>query len=265
MKHNRKQLQISNAIALVVVIGINYLSNTGIFFGNTMSGVSAQYENLFTPAGYAFSIWGLIYLGMLGFVSYYGRSLFITAENEDQTIEQVGWWFVVSCVANSLWVVTWLGEYTLISILVMIILLFSLMKIVVNTNMELHNAPLKKFLFLWWPFSIYSGWITVALIANTAAYLTKIGWNGFGLSETVWAVVMIIIAALIHIFMIWSRNMREFALVAVWALIAIAVANQGGNNTVLWTSVIAAILVFVTISIHGYQNRKENPFFTNQP
>ena len=142
----------------------------------------------------------------------------------------------------------------------MILLLFSLMKIVVNTHMELHNAPLKKFLFLWWPFSIYSGWVTVAIIANVAAYLTKIGWGGFGLSETGWAVIMIAIAALLHIFMIWNRNMREFALVAVWALIAIAVANQGGNGVVFWSAIIAAILVFGNISIHGYQNRKENPF-----
>lgn len=256
----KKTIQILNGVAAVATIAMGYLSNTGIFNGNTMASVSAEYENFFTPAGYAFSIWGLIYLGLLGFVIYYGRSLFKADIKEDNTVTQIGWWFVVSCVANSLWVVVWLYEHTLISVFIMIVLLVSLLKIVVNTKMELHNPPLKKFIFLWWPFSIYSGWVSVALIANIAAYLTKIDWNGFGLSETIWAVIMIAVAAIVHIFMIWKRNMREFALVLVWSLIAIAVANQSENVVVFWTAIITAILVFINIGIHGFQNRKSNPF-----
>lgn len=256
----KKTLQILNGVAAVATIAMGYLSNTGIFNGKTMASVSAEYQNLFTPAGYAFSIWGLIYLSLLGFVIYYGRSLFKADIKDDNTVEQIGWWFFISCLANSLWVVVWLYEYTLISVFLMIVLLFSLLKIVVKTKMELHNAPLKKILFLWWPFCIYSGWVSVALIADIAAYLTKIGWNGFGLSETIWAVIMIVVAAIVHIFMIWKRNMREFALVLVWSLIAIAVANQNVNATVVWAAVIVAIIVFINIAIHGYQNRKSNPF-----
>src|SRR5690606_880072 len=120
----------------------------------------------------------------------------------------------------------------LLSVFLMILLLFSLLKIVVNAKMQLHNAPLKKFMFFWWPFCFYSGWISVALIADIAAYLTKIGWNGFGISQTTWTIIVFVVAASIHIFMIWNRNMSAFALVAVWALIAIAVANQRGNDLV---------------------------------
>ena len=260
----KKTFQIGNGVALIITILINYLSNTGLFNGKTMATVSAAYQNLFTPAGYAFSIWGLIYLGMLGFVFYYGRSLFKPVDDEDQTVLQIGWWFIISCIANSLWVLAWLYDFTFISVLLMVLLFISLLRIVVNTKMELHDAPLKKFIFLWWPFCIYSGWVSVALIANVAAYLTKTGWSGFGISETAWAMVMIAIAAVIHIFMIWNRNMREFALVAVWALIAIAVANQHENEIVFWSAIISAIIVFINISIHGYQNRKSNPFLNNQ-
>ena len=59
----KKNFQILNAVALVATVVINYLSNTGVFNGETMATISAKYQNLFTPAGYAFSIWGLIYLG----------------------------------------------------------------------------------------------------------------------------------------------------------------------------------------------------------
>ncbi len=72
----KKALQISNVIALLITLAINYLSNTGIFNGNTMATVSARYQNYFTPAGYAFSIWGVIYLGLLAFVIYQGTRAF---------------------------------------------------------------------------------------------------------------------------------------------------------------------------------------------
>lgn len=77
-----KKLQIANGFFLVFTIVFNYLSNTGIFNGKTIANVSDQYQNLFTPAGYAFSIWGFIYLLLIGFVFYTGRSLFNPEKNE---------------------------------------------------------------------------------------------------------------------------------------------------------------------------------------
>src|SRR5690625_2363556 len=257
----KKPLQILNGLGLIAVIFISYLSNTGIFNGNTIASVSTKYHSLFTPAGYAFSIWGLIYLGLLGFVFYYGRSLFIAVGKEDDTVKHVGWWFFISCLANITWVITWLYDYTFVSVLMMILLLFSLLRIVVNTRMELDDVPLSKLMFLWWPFCLYSGWVTVALIANISAYLKKIDWDGFGIPETIWAVIMIAIAAAVNIFMVWNRNMRECAIVGVWALIAIAVANQHENAMVFWTAITMAVLVFINIAIHGFQNRKSNPLY----
>lgn len=256
----KKTLQISNAILFVVMVLMNYLANTGIFNGNTMGSVSAQYENLFTPAGYAFSIWGLIYLGLFGFIIYQGRSLFQKYEEGDEGVRQIGWWFAISCIANCLWIVTWLYNYTAISVLIMILLLFSLIKIILNTRMELDDLPLSRIAFVWWPFSFYSGWVTVALIANIAAYLTKIGWNGFGLSDVAWAVIMIIVAGAINLIITWTRNMREFALVGVWALVAIAVANWNQEPVVKWIALITAAILFISSSYHGYLNRETAPF-----
>jgi len=80
----KKIYQITNGVALVITVIINYLSNTGIFNGETMATVSAKYQNLFTPAGYAFSIWGLIYLGLFGFVIYFGP--FVRQTNEKEKV-----------------------------------------------------------------------------------------------------------------------------------------------------------------------------------
>ena len=249
----KKTLQIANSIALVFTIVMNYLSNTGIFNGNTMKTVSDKYHNYFTPAGYAFSIWGLIYLGLLGFVFYTGLTFFKkntdNTNTENDNVVKIGWWFVVSCVANSLWVVAWLYDYTGLSVILMLILLFSLLKIIVNTRMELDFHPLKKYLFIFWPFAIYAGWITVALIADIAAWLTKLNWNGWGISQITWTIIMIVVAGSINVLMVWKRNLREYALVGIWALIAIAVSNKNEAQTIVYACFIVSAIILISILI----------------
>ncbi|MEO6844305.1 MAG: hypothetical protein ABI184_03970 [Ginsengibacter sp.] len=255
----KKILQIANGIAIVATIVINYLSNTGIFNGKTVASVSDKYHNYFTPAGYAFSIWGVIYLGLLGFVFYTGGSLF-KKSNDDNTLEndvvlKIGWWFVISCIGNSFWIIAWLYGYLGITVILMLIVLCSLLKIIINTRMELDFHPIKKYLFIFWPFAIYTGWITVALVADIAAWLTKINWNGLGISQITWTIIMIAVAGLINVFMIWKRNLREYALVGVWALVAIAIANRGGVKSIVYSSIIAAAIILINISIHAFKNK----------
>lgn len=241
-----RQFQILNIIVLMLTIGINYLSNTGSINNETMASISGKYHNLFTPAGYAFSIWGLIYLGLLGFVIYYGPFTKNT-EPKEKVVLNTGWWFVISCIANSLWIFTWLHEYTFITIPIMVLLFVSLLKMILNNRDFIQSRDFKTAVFLRLPFYIYAGWVSVALIADVAAYLTKINWSGFGIPETGWTILMFAIAALIHLYMIWKRNMSAFALVAVWALIAIAVANRYSNQTVYISAIVTALFVFVNI------------------
>jgi hypothetical protein len=250
-----KFIQTGNAIAFLIMLYFNYLSNTGVLHGNTMASVSAKYQNMFTPAGYAFSIWGLIYLGLFVFVLFQGRSL-LTRTAPDEFVTQTGWWFITSCLANTLWILAWLYDYTGASVLIMSVLLYSLFRIVINLKMELTDPPLKKLIFVWWPFAIYSGWITVALIANLAAWLTKIGWKEIGISEVSWTMIMICIATLINLVITWTRNMREFALAGIWALVAIAVANQQNEKSIFLLALIAAGVLFLSTTFHAYQNRK---------
>ena len=250
-----KLLPIANALALIGTLLINYLSNTGIFNGNIMETVSDAYANLFTPAGYAFSIWGLIYLGLLGFVIYTGRSLFRHSE-EVPELRQVGWWFVLSCLANSLWVLAWLYDYTGLSVLLMLTLLGCLLKIILNTRMELDYHPFKKYLFVFWPFAIYAGWVSIALVANIAAWLTKLGWNGWGLSEVTWTVIVICLAALVNVFMILQRNLREYALTGIWGLIAVAASNE--VSAIIYTCYGISLLLLGVIIYNAMKNRERS-------
>ncbi|TXE16683.1 tryptophan-rich sensory protein [Psychroserpens burtonensis] len=255
----KKILQISNGVALIATIFMNYLSNTGFMNDTTIGEISGGLRTLLTPAGYAFSIWGIIYLLLLGFGIYQGRSLFVKVRDDDFVI-RVGWWFILSCIANSCWVVSWVYGYTGLSCFFIFLLLYSLLKIVWNNRMELWDAPISIIAFLWWPFVIYSGWVTVASIANVSAYLVKIGWDGFGISPITWTLIMIVIATLLNLIITWKRNMREFALVGAWALIAIGVANHDIQTTIAYTAFTAAGILVVSSSLHAAKNKDTNPF-----
>lgn len=250
----KKTLQVSNIIALLVTIVMNYLSNTGVFNNSTMATVSAKYQNLFTPAGYAFSIWGLIYVFLIAFAIYQSQGLFNTKETPE-VVEKIGWMFVISCVANCLWILAWLYDYTGTSVIIMTALFLSLCSIIIRTRMEFDLISFKRVALEWWPFAIYFGWITVAIIANIAAYLTKIQWDGFGISAEIWTIIMIVIAMFINLFVTWNRNLRESASVGVWALIGVAVANWEVNKSVAYTAIIASVIIFISCGAQSYKNK----------
>lgn len=254
----KKALQIANIVAFIVVIIINYTANAGIINGQTVGKISSQYDTPFTPASYAFSIWGLIYLMLAGFIIYQARGLFKQVD-DDNFVMQIGWWFIVSCMANCLWILAWIHDMIGLSVLLIALLLFSLIKIIINTNMERWDAPFPTIVLLWWPFCLYSGWITVAIIANISVYLTKVGWAGWGLSDETWTITMIIIAGLLNLFMIITRNMREFALVGIWGLLAVAVANWQLHQSIVITTITVSLILFVAVAIHGYKNRATAP------
>lgn len=256
----QQSLSILNLIVVLLTIGINYYSQMYGINGSRVGEMSAKYHNLFTPAGYAFAIWGIIFIGLLFFAGYQIYTTIVRKQIVD-FISQAGYWFTIATLGTGLWVIVWLYDYTLISVLVMLLILFSLIKVVINTNMERWKAPAKTIMFCWWPISIFTGWITVATIANISAYLSKIGWDGGPLSATNWTIVMIVIATLLNIVLIFTRSMREFALVGAWALIAIYARHQNSYESIAMIALVGAILILASVFLHAFMNRKVNPFY----
>ncbi|MGW1454108.1 tryptophan-rich sensory protein [Salegentibacter agarivorans] len=255
-----KRLAVLNFISVILIIAVSYISQTGIINGNTMGSLSAEYYNLFTPAGYAFAIWGIIFLSLLAFSGYQLFQAF-SAKNDLEFLRNSGYWFLTANLANAAWVIFWLYEFTGVSVLLMFLILFSLIRIILNTNMERWDAPLKILAFSWWPICLYSGWIAVASIANVSAYLSKIGWTAPFFGEEIWTVIMIAVAVFLNIAMIWRRNMREFAAVGVWALIAIYFRHFGEIPLIAYSALIGAVAIFSNIIYHGWMNKETNPMY----
>lgn len=256
----KKTLALLNLCSVILVIAINYVSQAIRINETTIGEISNKYFNLFTPASYAFAIWGLIFLALLAYGIFQVRRAFFSDKPSD-FIEQTSYWFVLANILNCAWVFAFAYEYTGLSVLIMLGILGSLIKIILSTNMERWDAPIGIIAFVWWPICLYSGWIAVATIANISAYLSKLGWDGGFLSESAWTIVLIIIATALNLVMIKTRNMREFAAVGVWALFAIYIRHKGDMETIAYTALAGSIVLFLAIGVHGYQNRKTNPAF----
>ena len=255
-----KKLAVLNFLSVLIAIFTNFYAQTGRINNVTIGEMSSKYSNLFTPADYAFSIWGLIYVGLLAFSIFMLQQAFTNGKHTD-FIKNTSFWFIVANIGTSLWVVAWLNDYTAMSVVLMFLILAKLLKLILNNNMELWDAPFKVIAFYWWPICLFSGWISVATIANMAAWLTEIGWDGEIFSDVEWTIVMIGVAVIINLLMIYLRSMREFALVGVWALVAIYMRHQGEQELIAKTAMAGAILLFLNIAYHGFKNRKQTPIY----
>lgn len=222
----KKLIGIINLISVIAIVYWNYYVSTGNINGNKMGQLSDEINSLFTPAGYAFSIWGIIYLGLFINAIWYLIQAF--KNRHEETLAQQGIWLTVANIASGFWLWFWLNEQFVISVDFMLIILTSLMIAVVRLKMEKWDAPKEIIGFVWWPISLYSGWITVATVTNIAAFLKTENFSLF-FSAEVWTVIMILITTLLFLYFLYTRYMREFNAVAVWALIAIAVRHWGNS------------------------------------
>ena len=249
---NVKILAGLNTVGILGMISINGVVSSRGINGNTIGAISDRYDTLFAPAGYAFAIWGVIYLLWTGFTVFQLTRMF--RKNADTGfILQIGPWLVVNSLANITWIFAWVNESIGLSLALMLVILTSLMIMIIRLNMARGDAPFPIRAFVWWPVSIYGGWIAVATIANFSAYLVSIGWEGL-VSAQSWTVIMLLVATSLNLVMIFHRNMRAFAAVGIWALVAIAYRQWDALPLIRWTALSGAMILFLAIAVHGYLN-----------
>jgi hypothetical protein len=249
MSRNRRIIfAFLNAAGLLVTILINYFASTLPINGQTTGEISLKYNNLFVPASYTFTIWGVIYLSLAVFIVYQLIDSFRIHQEEDSFLDRIGVWFVVSCIANSTWIFMWHYEVLLLSVVLILILLSALIIIALRllTNPIPTSEAERYFVHL--PFRLYFGWITVAVIANISAWLVSIHWNGLGLPEQFWTILMAFVAATIAIFMFLRRSDFYFSLVVLWGLTGILV-RQIRNPIQIDILVIVGLIVSITAII----------------
>ncbi len=251
-------LAIANVLAFIAVIVVNYLATSLPIWGLTTGQLSDLYPNLFTPAGLTFSIWGLIYLAVLGFVV---RQIVDLYKKKSVLITQKIWiWFLLSCLTNIWWIFAW--HYRLVRLSVLIMLAFLIILIVISNKVQMW-----KKLWTWLdkllvqiPFSLYLGWISVATIANISTYLINIWWNMRWMSDVFWTLVVIVVAALLALMALRKKNNIIFALVVVRAFIGIIIKRVDVDpvyaSSIIWTLGVCIAIIFAGIWLKFEQRNK---------
>jgi hypothetical protein len=224
-------------VSLLAVITTNALANILPLNGQTTGEISNRLPVLFTPAGYVFSIWSLIYLLLIFWVIGLWRNRF----NKDALYERRSLLFIISCVFNIAWIFLWHYEYFLLTVLVMISLLLTL--IILYRTYPVQDNRLSSRL----PISIYLGWISVATIANISYVLTVYVWGGWGLSDPLWAVIMMTIGAALALHIRFHHFDIAYPAVFIWAFIGIAVRNGFEELLVMTAALFLSAVLLVGI------------------
>jgi benzodiazapine receptor len=234
-----------NIVALALTVVVNGLAgSTTILGGKSTAEISDATPTLITPAGYVFSIWGVIYILLGIFVIFQALP---TQKGKDSQ-EKIGWLFVASCLLNIAWLFLWQFEYLSLSVALMFLLLATLIAIYLRLNIGKSITSLREKLAVHVPFSVYLGWITIASIANVAVTLVSTGWDGFGISPEIWAALIITIAMLITLLVIATRKDVAYGLVIIWALLGIGV-KQSENQTIVTTTEMSAVIIVIALAL----------------
>lgn len=235
--------QIAVVLSTIAVIAINALANTLPLNGLTTGEISDRFDVYFVPAGYVFSIWGLIYLGLIAYSIYQ----VLPAQRENPRLRRTGWLYVLSCAANVAWLFLWHYEIFEWTIVAMVALLLLLIAIYLRLGTGRTGVSRAENWLVRLPFSIYLGWITVATIANATSLLEYLGWNGWGLAPEWWAVIMLVAAAVITTLVSLTRGDVAYVAVIVWAAIGIALKHSDTISVSLTAWIVAAWVALTLI------------------
>jgi hypothetical protein len=262
--HKAMVRQIITLISIFTAFGMNVWANIAPPKGMTIGEISNELfgDILITPANYAFAIWGLIYLGLIAFGIYQA----LPAQKYNRLLQGVGYGVTIASTAQIVWVFLFLYRQFTLSFLAMLGILLPLIGAYLrlpfgaNYLASRHNYLTERLsrtqkLLVRHPISIYLAWISVATIVNGAIALKSWGWNGWIIGPTIWTIVMLLIAALITTAVTYPRLDFVHAGVFVWAMVAIAIRNQG-NFIIAGVAMGVAIALIILLFSRSFSRQE---------
>jgi hypothetical protein len=222
-------------IATIATVGFNFLSGLGYGNGVTPEVISNKYPAPVTPAGYAFTIWSLIYLGLAAFSVYQSLRQNIAKFTNVRTL------YILSCALNCAWIYFWHHDQIVVCFVIILALGVTLFLITFRFPQP---QSTREYWLAKAPFELYFGWVTCATLVNFALMLVYLR---VGLTGSTWAflsVVLILLAAVFGIFFRAKFSEYIYPLPIAWALTAIAV-RQSGNTAVVVACAVGVIACLI--------------------
>lgn len=238
-----KLKRIIQVISLVFTLVVNFLAYSLPLNEMTTGEISDQFPIYFVPAGYVFSIWGLVYLAMIVFTIFS-----LTPKGlADPRIDAITGWLIAASLFNISWIFLWHYLQFIWTLIPIFGLLVSLSVIYEKLKIGIEPRSFKETMLVSVPFGIYLGWITVAVVANVSQVLYLVGWSGAPLSAPSWAAIMLGVASVVGVLMIFRRNEVAFPAVLIWSFIGIWVRHGDSLLVSITAMVLAMVLGIVTI------------------
>ena len=237
-------------LATLGTIAFNWLAAVGRVNGVSPSEISDKYPTPITPAGYAFSIWTLIYVGLIAFSIY---QLTPAATARFRNLRSL---YIMTCALNCAWIYLWHSDQ--IAICFVLIVLLAAVLFFINLKLR-ETDSLKEFWYAKAPFSIYFGWVTAAALVNFAVLLVH--WN-VAISTTAWmwlGIGLILLAAALGVFIRIRLVSYLYPLAIAWALTGIGVKQSGQTLIVVATAVGTIACLIATLSFVVGLPSTDNP------
>jgi hypothetical protein len=233
----------------VLMITLNSLP-ASVFNGQDNGTMSRKYQTLITPAGYAFAIWGIIFIGVLAYAIYQ----VMPAQRDNPRFSAAAPWVIANMIFNGFWTVIFGQEWITLATIVIIADLLTLYKIVDALGINRVRVSPIETAIARVPFSIYFGWLTVATTVCIALFLKANGFDAFGLSEPTWAVVILVVAWIIGATIFNHYRNIAYILVFTWAYYAISVQTK--TISIVPTVAIAGAVGAVILAGIGLFNQR---------
>lgn len=263
-----RQIALINLLTFLSAFLVSMLGQTDILGDYYMSEISAKYGTGITPAAFTFSIWSLLYTSL--FVMVIGHLYLAYKKPENYIINRelqiIGPVFAINQLAIGLWVYLWLNDYIGLSLVLILVQLYTLY--VISQRLSLLNPKLGKVsLFLTQlPLSLYFGWITIATLANFAAWISSLGWLAETHLDVYLSYVLLLVAIAVGAVTIYFRHNIFYGLVFIWALYGIAMHRleigdpRYGNITYLSLFGIVVLLLLIIRTVIRFKKIEEKPY-----
>ncbi len=223
--------QISVVVTILATLVVNALADILPINGLNTAAISDRFQVYFVPAGYVFSIWGLIYLGLIAFAIFQA----LPAQRQNARLRRTAWWINLGGLANMAWIFLWHYERFVLTVAAMLVLLATLIITYLRLEVGRSKVSAAETWMARLPFSIYLGWITVATVANISEVLDYLKWNTFGIAPEIWMGIILGVVLVIALLMNFSRHDVAYTLVILWALAGIGVKQAAVQAVVIPT------------------------------
>ena len=222
-------------LATIGTIAFNWLAAVGRVNGVSPDVISDKYPTPITPAGYAFSIWSLIYLGLIAFSIY---QLLPANASRFRSIRSL---YILTCALNCAWIFFWHSD----QIAICLVLIFTLAVVLFLINQRLRTTDgMGEYWFAKAPFGIYFGWVTAATLVNFAILLVHLGVQLTPAAWTWIGVGLILLAAALGVIVRIRLVNYLYPVAIAWALAAIGV-KQSGQTLIVVASAIGTIACLI--------------------